>query len=72
MPDTAAPALKVVTIAETSPGVWRLAFDGRALGDSRGYDRTRAIAAARERVAEDERDAIRYARPVILRLGDVA
>lgn len=35
--------VETVGIRETSPGTWRLTFDGRVLGDSRGYDKHRAI-----------------------------
>lgn len=33
---------QVIGIAETSPNVWRLTFDGRVLGDSRGYSKREA------------------------------
>lgn len=39
-----------VGVAETSPGSWRLSFDGKILGDSRGYDKARALREAQAHV----------------------
>lgn len=41
-----------VGIKETSPGVFRLTYDGSTLGDSRGYSRDKAIAEAQKAVAQ--------------------
>jgi hypothetical protein len=32
-----------IGIRETSPNVWRVTYDGKILGDSRGYSRDAAI-----------------------------
>jgi hypothetical protein len=37
-----------VNIKETSPGSWRVTFNGHVLGDSRGYRKDEAIAKARQ------------------------
>ena len=47
---------RVVGIEETSPGTFRLTFDGRILGDSRGYGRAEAIEKARAFVARNTID----------------
>lgn len=38
---------RIIGITETSPGTWRVTFNGSVLGDSRGYDRSRALAEAK-------------------------
>lgn len=61
--------MQTVSVVETSRNVWRVAFDGRVRGDSRGYDRQGAIAAAEQAVRDEERWAARDGRPIELRLA---
>jgi hypothetical protein len=44
---------RTIGIKETSPGTYRLTFDGTVLGDSRGYTKSQALDAARSFVARD-------------------
>lgn len=44
---------QVISIKETSPDVWRVTFDGKVLGDSRGFDRAGALREARDVVGAD-------------------
>lgn len=43
---TTQPVAQIVSVKETAPGVWRVTYDGRWFGDSRGYDRAGAVTAA--------------------------
>lgn len=47
---------RIVGIKETSTGVFRLSFDGKILGDSRGYRRDEAVSAARSFVSRNAVD----------------
>lgn len=46
-----------ISIRETSPGSWRITFNGKILGDSRGYDRARAWQVAQEIVRKNHAEA---------------
>jgi hypothetical protein len=47
---------RIVGIKETSPNVFRLSFNGTVLGDSRGYDRNKAISEAKSFVNRNRLD----------------
>ena len=51
-----------VSITETSPGVWRVTFDGCVLGDSRGYDHATARREAIRMVEQEQAWALRDGR----------
>ncbi len=61
---------RVVSIKETSKGVWRVSYDGHPLGDSRGYDKARAWAEAQEVVRQELGWATRDRRHAELTLGE--
>lgn len=46
--------LEKISIRETSPGTWRVTFNGSVLGDSPGYRKEQAIAAAKAAAARDD------------------
>ena len=46
------PSPTTVCAIETSPGVWRLAFNYKVLGDSRGYTKAQAMSEARDIVRQ--------------------
>jgi hypothetical protein len=60
--------MRIVSIIETYPNCWRVAYDGRVLGDSRGFDKNGALREARQIVADEQRWAARDGRPVELQL----
>ncbi|QIG68050.1 hypothetical protein EVB55_115 [Rhizobium phage RHph_Y68] len=47
---------RIVGIQETSPGVFRLSFNGSILGDSRGYSKNEAINEAKSFVRRNRID----------------
>jgi hypothetical protein len=60
-------AQTVVWIKETSPGTWRVAFNGSIMGDSRGYPRERCVEEARGWVQREAGWAARDGRPTMMR-----
>jgi hypothetical protein len=43
-----------IGIKETSKNSWRVTYDGKILGDSKGYSKEQAIAKAKEIVAQKD------------------
>ena len=45
--------VQIIGIKETSPNTWRVTYDGRVLGDSKGYSRVKALEEANKAVAQE-------------------
>ena len=63
--------LTVLTAQKQENGAaYRIAYDGRTMGDDRGFSTLAACEAEIDnRLAIDARDAIRYDRPLLYRKG---
>lgn len=56
-----------LTAIQTDPTRWQVAYNGRILGDDRGYSsEAETLAEIENRIDKDVSDAIRYDRPVLL------
>lgn len=58
--------LTTLTTGQTNNGIWRVLYDGRMLGDDKGYSsQAAALAELDSRLAIDARDAVRFERPLL-------
>ena len=61
------PEITILSTELEPSGVWRVTYDGRKMGDDRGFA-TKELAQQEiaKRLAKDARDAVTYQRPILL------
>jgi hypothetical protein len=62
--------IQTLTAQIQANGIYRVAYDGHFRGDDRGYSTLAACETEiDQRIAIDQRDAVKYDRPVMYRKG---